>query len=156
MGISRLRLHRRDERGATAVEFALVLLPMTYLAFGLIQYAFYFWSMQGAADAARQAARLAAVGKPVDCAEFRTEVASALGSTSPEPGGSQISRAYYQPGTTTEVADGAVEVGDTVEVTVVSPAYELIGLVPQPSTITNTATARVDYVPDATIGACSP
>jgi Flp pilus assembly protein TadG len=132
------------------------MLPLFYLVFGVVQYGFFFWSMQGAADAARQAARLAAVGKPTDCTDFRDQTRSFLGSTSPTPSGATVSRTYYQPGTTILRPDGGVQIGDTVEVTVVSPAYQVIGLVPQPSTITNTAQARVDYLPDASIGSCSP
>lgn len=54
------RLH--GERGASAVEFALVLVPLLAILFGIIQYGFVFARAQGVEGAARQAARLAAVG----------------------------------------------------------------------------------------------
>ena len=52
---------RAGEHGAVAVEFALVLPFLLVIVFGSIQYGFYFWADQGGSDAARKAARLAAV-----------------------------------------------------------------------------------------------
>ncbi|MBI4940542.1 MAG: pilus assembly protein [Actinobacteria bacterium] len=52
----------RRDRGAAAVEFALVALPLFALLFGIIQYGFLFFQVQGAASAARDAAGWAAVG----------------------------------------------------------------------------------------------
>ena len=54
----------REDDGSSAVEFALVMTPLLMIIFGIMQYGFYFWAMQGGADAGRQAARLAAVGNP--------------------------------------------------------------------------------------------
>ena len=42
----------RSEDGASAVEFALVMVPLLTLVFGILQYGLYFWSMQGGADTA--------------------------------------------------------------------------------------------------------
>ena len=70
---------RRDD-GASAVEFALVMVPLLTLFFGILQYGLYFWSMQGGADAARRAARTAAVGTTAGCTDFRRQVAGSLGA----------------------------------------------------------------------------
>ena len=53
---------RRNQRGAAAVEFALVLPIFIFLVFGIIQYGFYFWTAETANSAAREAARRVVVG----------------------------------------------------------------------------------------------
>jgi Flp pilus assembly protein TadG len=59
--------------GAAAVEFALIAPLVILLTFGIVQYGVYFWQLQSAAHAAREGARLAAVG--VDsCATFIADV----------------------------------------------------------------------------------
>lgn len=62
-----------SDRGAAAVEFALVSVLLLTLAFGIIQYGFYFREEQAAATSAREAARLAAVGVN-DCGAFQQAV----------------------------------------------------------------------------------
>ncbi len=57
----RLVRRRHDERGAAAVEFALVLTPMLYLIFGGIAYAYMFSYRQALSQSASEGAR-AAVG----------------------------------------------------------------------------------------------
>ncbi len=54
----------RHEHGAAAVEFALVLVLLLTLLFGIIQYGFYFYSASTGSAAAREALRRASVG---DC-----------------------------------------------------------------------------------------
>ena len=70
------RCGRRSADGAIAVEFAMVMLPLVVLIFGLIQYGLYFWAMQGGADIARTAARAAAANDPLTstCVAFRADV----------------------------------------------------------------------------------
>ena len=55
---------KRDRRGAAAVEFALVMLPLLTLMLGTIQYGWYFFTSQSASSAARETARRIVVG---DC-----------------------------------------------------------------------------------------
>ncbi len=62
-----------DDSGAAAVEFALVSVVLLTLFFGIVQYGMAFFQMQAASHAAREGARLAAVGVTT-CAEFRTIV----------------------------------------------------------------------------------
>ena len=52
---------RRGERGAAAVEFALVAMLLFTLLFGIIQFSLWFWAWQAGGHAAREAARYAAV-----------------------------------------------------------------------------------------------
>ena len=58
-------LRRRNERGASAVEFALVMpIPLIVLIFGLIQYGWYFYVSSSTSGAASNVARRLEVG---DC-----------------------------------------------------------------------------------------
>lgn len=63
-GLRRLSRARsqKDESGAAAVEFALVLIPFLVLVFGLIQYGLYFFGVQQGSHAANSAVRQLSVG----------------------------------------------------------------------------------------------
>jgi Flp pilus assembly protein TadG len=63
----KMRGSRRDDDGAAAVEFALVSILLFLLLFGIIEFGIGFFTQQGAAAAAREAARRAAVGKVTTC-----------------------------------------------------------------------------------------
>lgn len=140
----------RGEHGAAAVEFALVMVPLLALVFGIMQYGLYFWSMQGGADTARYAARLASVGTPASCGDFRTKAASALGPVSAVDSAVKVGRSYPGAGT-------VVDVGDTVVVTVEFRSYDLnLPFVPfiNDGVVKSEATARVDYTPAASYAVC--
>jgi Flp pilus assembly protein TadG len=142
--VARARI-QRDERGASAVEFALVMPFLLVLVFGLIQYGLYFWAMQGGADAARHGARISAVGNPAACADFTTEVADQV--TSFSEGTPTITRTYSNAEGNTATA---VEVGDRVEVTLTFNSIDLnFPFVPfiDDGQVSETVEARVDYVP---------
>lgn len=53
---------RRDERGASAVEFALVLVPLLVLLFGIIDFARAFNAQQAVTASAREGVRIVALG----------------------------------------------------------------------------------------------
>ncbi len=60
------RLFRRDrEKGAAAVEFAIVLPMLILLVFGIMEAGWYFGQVVEVRNAAREGARLAAVDYPV-------------------------------------------------------------------------------------------
>src|SRR6476469_231434 len=114
------RQSTRDQRGAAALEFALVLPILLLLLFGAIQYGLYFWALQGGADAARYAARLSAVFDPSQCTTFQSEVHDSIGP--------------YRRGTATitrDYADGpshtgsGVQIGDTVTIEVSFSSIDL-------------------------------
>src|SRR4051794_35145173 len=86
----------RNQRGAIAVEFALVMLPLVVLIFGAIQYGLYFWAMQGGSDIARSAARMAAVGdtSTTTCAAFQNSIKDQINSLSGNGAGATITRTY--------------------------------------------------------------
>lgn len=152
MALRAISPRRRTEKGAAALEFALVMPVLLLLVFALIQYGMYFWAYQGGADAARMAARSAAVGSyPQDCSGFRTQVRDAIGkmaATTPT-----VTRTY----TKTDSTKG-LQPGDLVTVTV---DYNTLNLhfpfLPfiQDGYIKQTAQARVDNVPDSTAVDCS-
>ena len=151
-----LTTRRRSESGATAVEFALVMVPLIALLFGLIQYGLYFWAMQGGSDIARSAARLAAVGDPASCADvgaqkgFVSQVKDQIGSFGNKTG-AKVTRTY------TTATPGTVAVGDTVLVQVKFKSIDMhFPFVPfiDNGWVEQSAQARVDYVP-AQPGTCS-
>jgi Flp pilus assembly protein TadG len=73
-------LRRRDDSGAAAVEFALILLPLLVILFGLIQYGLYFYSAQTGSNAVNAAARQLAVGNCQAAGSLNTFVNNQLGA----------------------------------------------------------------------------
>lgn len=140
-----MRIRRaRNERGATAVEFALVMIPLVALLFGLIQYGLYFWAYQGGSDIARSAARLSAVGDPATCAAFKSEIRSQIGGLASDASTAVVKRTYAKTDPT------QVSIGDKVTVTVQFKSLDLhFPFVPfiNDGLVTAQADARVDYVP---------
>jgi Flp pilus assembly protein TadG len=55
---------RRNQHGAVAIEFAIILPVLATLMLGMVQYGYYFFATQSASSAAREAARRLVVG---DC-----------------------------------------------------------------------------------------
>lgn len=137
------------ERGAVAVEFALVMLPLLVLLFGAIQYGLYFWAMQGGSDIARSAARESAVGDGAtnSCADFQADIRSQIGGLSGDTESATIRRTYIDAQTP---ADG-VTPGDKVRISVQFKSADLhFPFVPfvHDGLVTSSAESRVDFVPD--------
>lgn len=109
---------RRDDRGATAVEFALVAVPFMILVIGMIQYGWYFYVSQSSASAASNVARRLQVG---DC--WASGEATALAKNQ----SAEIDSVSVSPGDLS-----TVEPGDQITVTV-SADGRIIGLVPLPN-----------------------
>jgi len=140
---------RRRAEGAIAVEFALVMLPLVVLVFGLIQYGLYFWAMQGGADIARTAARTAAVGDAATrtCDAFRAAVRDQVNGLTGSGSTATITRTYVD---AQSPADG-VTVGDTVKISVRFKSVDLhFPFVPfiRDGVVTSSGTARVDFTDD--------
>jgi Flp pilus assembly protein TadG len=89
-------LLRRDRCGASAVEFALVLMPLLMLAFGIIEYGRFLWTKQALQQAAVAGARCmgilqsscASAGSfsSADATSYIQKVASGWGITVPTAG----------------------------------------------------------------------
>ena len=73
----RIRAKLRKEEGAAAVEFAMVAGLLFMLIFGMIEYGFAFFEMQTLRGAAREGARVAAVGGDDNQIQERIVAASA-------------------------------------------------------------------------------
>lgn len=58
---------KRDESGAAAVEFAILMPLLFILIFGIIEFGFAFYAQQGANAGVREGARKAAVGHITSC-----------------------------------------------------------------------------------------
>lgn len=141
---------RRDDRGAVAVEFALILIPFLALVFGIIQYGVYFWAVQGGSAAARDAARRAAVGQPESCTTYVSDVQNAVDAMTSDA--ATVTRDYNN------AAGVAVKPGDDVTVTVRFHAVDFgFPFVPfiNGGQVSQAATARVEYVPSLTLADCS-
>lgn len=117
-------VRRRNQRGAAAVEFGLVLLPLMTLLLGLIQYGWYFYAAQSASAAAREGARRIVVG---DCWNPTTQLLPYVQVQAP-----MVTSAQYTPA---DLTPDTVKVGDLVTVTVTVPASNgnIIGFVPLPN-----------------------
>lgn len=133
-----MRRRRRGESGAAAVEFALVAIILIALLIGIIQFAIWFWGYQAGSHAAREGARFAAVEPCADgpiqarAIERVDELAPATGAAS-----ASVSRS--------PASD--FKVGDEITVQVGFPIFD-IGMFPGfPSTITKSATSRIEHIP---------
>ena len=76
-------LHRaRDQRGAAAIEMAIVLPILILLVFGIIEFSIYFNRLQGLQAAAREGARVAALPQSTQ-SDIKAKVTSALSGVLP-------------------------------------------------------------------------
>lgn len=140
----------RGERGASALEFGLVLPLLMLVIFGIIQYGYQFWSLETAGAAAREAARRLVVGTDWGCTQARAvDSASgpAVGTTPPT-----VSRQYHTEG---GAAEAAPVVGHLVTVTVTFQSLD-IGLpflpLPNNGVVKDTAVGRIEDVPPQRLG----
>jgi Flp pilus assembly protein TadG len=75
----RSHTHGRTERGASAVEFALVVPFLILLIIGMVNFGVVLSQQLSLSNAARQAARYAVVDGPT-CADVETQARDALGA----------------------------------------------------------------------------
>jgi Flp pilus assembly protein TadG len=149
---------RRDERGASAVEFALILIPLLYLVFGLVQYGWYFYAMQSGSSAVGDAARRIAVGNCQTTSQVQTVIHDHLGAATTASSASGITTTI-----TYAKADGSGsmaapgEIGGAVTLTATFPTLNMhFPLIPVPNSgnVTRTNVARVEDL-SSTQGTCS-
>ena len=148
---------RRDEGGAAAVEFALVLIPMLYLVFGIIQYGWYFYAMQSGSSAVGNAARRAAVGNCQTVAQVQSMLRTNLGPATTASTDSAITTTltYTKADGTSTTAPG--EIGGSVTVTATFPTLNMhfpFIQVPNGGDVTRTNVARIEDT-DPSQGTCS-
>jgi Flp pilus assembly protein TadG len=132
-------LRRRSERGAAAVEFALICIPFIILIFGLIQYGWYFYVSSTTSGAASNMARRLEVGdcwtnpQALQLAQQESPYITTLDIT--DATGNPITLAGATPGVT------------QIRVTVDADA-NIIGFLPVPNAgiVTRTVQARLEDV----------
>lgn len=122
-----------DDRGATALEFALTIPVILALMFGILQYGYHYWALETASATAREAVRKYSVGTEEACT---IELARAHAGTA-ALGPVTVSSAPSDP-----------SVGAVIEVTVSFQSLYL-GFLPLPAdgVVSETASARVENVP---------
>ena len=126
---------RREERGAAAVEFALVAMLLFTLLFGIIQFSIWFWAWQAGGHAAREAARYAAV-KPKCTSLIQQKGSDALGG-GPVTGTPTV----------TVTPPASIKVGQDITVTVHFTTLDL-GFFPGfTGVVDKSATSRIENVP---------
>lgn len=131
------RRQERAERGAAAVEFALVGIIMVTLIALTIQFATLFWGYQAASSAAREAARFGAV-EPCDNAAIRSRGDQRVDEVAPVAGST---------GFTSVVSGTPVLVGDELTVRVTFTTFNIVPLPITWPSINKTATTRIENIP---------
>ena len=137
------RGRRSSQRGAVAVEFALIVPLFALLVFGIIQYGYYFYATQSASSAAREAARASAVGNCTADTDLSAYVATKLSGLSYDD--LTVARSYSP----------TQEVGNTVSVSVTFTTLDLnfpFLPVPNDGQVVRTFDTRVE---DLDAGSCA-
>ena len=135
------------ERGAAAVEFALVLVPLLTIVFGLIQYGWYFYAMQSGTSATSAAVRELSVGDCQDSSELSAFVIKRLAGASLSDGTVQITTVYRSASLSAPPMAAPGVVGGEVEITLRFQTADLhfpFIPVPDDGVVTRTAVARVE------------
>jgi Flp pilus assembly protein TadG len=132
-----LRRRNNQERGAAAVEFALVGIIMVTLIALTVQFAVLFWGYQAASSAAREAARFGAV-EPCDNAAIAARGDQRVDEVAPVAGST---------GFTSVTSGTPVQVGDQLTVRVTFSTFNLVPLPVAFPAINRTATTRVENIP---------
>lgn len=136
-----MRARDRNQRGAAALEFALIAPFFFVLVFGMIQFGWYLWTAEYTNSAARETARRVVVGDCwTDYATFSASQGARVTSTTVSPN------------------PAALEVGDAVVVTVTADAdlgIDFFGL-GLPSNVVRTYDARMEVDAPAEDDICAP
>ncbi len=132
-------LRRRTERGAAAVEFALICIPFIVLIFGLIQYGWYFYVSSTTSGAASNVTRRLEVG---DC-WTGTQAEDLAQKESPyiPDGGLTITDSAGNPVTLAGATAGVTQIRVTV-----NADANIVGFLPVPNAgiVTRTVQARLE------------
>ncbi len=133
---------KRDEDGAAAVEFALVVIPLVLILFGIISYAYMFSVRQALTQAAAEGARAAAVAQADPTAAGLAAVDNALeGNGRLTCGTNGLTCTATPP---TACRDGAKCVTVTVSLNYDTFNPFDFPLIPMPGTLSFTSSAEVN------------
>jgi Flp pilus assembly protein TadG len=152
------RMRARSESGATAVEFALILIPLLTIIFALIQYGLYFYSAQTGSNTVNAAVRQLAVGNCQIPAKLQAYVDDQLGASSTDADAT-VTPEFFTPATPPVSVGPTVTnaaLGGTVKLTISFHSMNMhFPFVPflSDSTVSRTAQARVEDTTDQGCGA---
>jgi len=108
---------KREDRGASAVEFALILIPLLVVIFGLVQYGLYFYSAQTGSHTVNAAIRQLSVGNCQNSTQLQNYIQNQLGAaTTDTPTVTQVWKKVD--GTTATGPTDTNVIGGTVTLTV--------------------------------------
>ena len=141
------------DRGAAAVELALVLPIFLLLIFGIMQYGWTFYQTQETAQAAREGARIASVGE-MSTAELQTYVVGQILSTSVAEDDVTVCFTVEGPANGTGVQP---QIGDEISVRITYSATDFnLPFLPFPNglQIDETARSRAEDPPAANYPSC--
>ena len=130
---------RRDDRGSTLVEFALVMPVILWILLGTLQYGYHYWALETAAATARDAARRYAVGTEQACTVAEAQAVARGPAVGP---------------VTVSAPPSAPAVGEVLSVTVSFQSLDLnlpVLPVPDGGVVSETAQARIESVPAAAL-----
>jgi Flp pilus assembly protein TadG len=148
--VNRLGRKGPRDRGAVAVEFALVLPLFLLLIFGIVQYGWTFYQTQETAQAAREGARIAAVGE-LETGPLQTYVANQIVSSSVAASAVTVCFSEGAGG------DAGLDIGDEITMRVSFPATEFnLPFLPFPNglQIDEEARTRAEDPPTVSYPAC--
>jgi len=122
----KVRSRARGEEGAAAVEFALIVGVLAMLLFGMLQFGLAFFQLQNLRAAAREGARVGALGGTV--ADIRTRVVNDSGM----PSGTNFGSSFFVQNRATPSSGPTTVTGDTTKpcaaVSGVTPASVIAGI----------------------------
>ncbi len=131
----------REERGQSAVEFALVLPVLALVVFGCLKLGMAFFTYEQVASAANAGARAAAVNHGADPTSAARAAARSLAPTA-DLTDSQIAVTYVS---TAAPAGPTWSYPGTVTVTVTYPlTFSILGQLPQVFNLSATSTKRLE------------
>lgn len=126
-------------RGAAAVEFALVLIPLLLILLGTIDYGYYFYLREVVTNAAREGARIASTSLEATpgsrCDDGKAAATAYMTMVGLDGAGATVTPAvvYLDPDHPAQA---------TCRLSVAYPAGSVTGFLPSPSAIPGTASAQ--------------
>jgi Flp pilus assembly protein TadG len=155
--VARFRIRRRDDSGAAAVEFALIMPILLFLLFGIIQYGYYLYAVQAGSSAVGDAARRIAVGNCQTTSQVQTLLKNKLGPATTASTASGITATIVYTNQDGSAGASPGQIGGSVLVTATFPTLDIhFPLLPVPNSgnVTRSTFARIEDI-SATQGQCS-